>query len=206
MIDEKRFYEIEDLEDEQWAPIEGFPDYEISTYGRVCSYKGKNQFCDKEETPHLLKINNKKNNYCHINLWDQENKRKTLSIHRLVAKTFIPNSNNLPVINHKDENPSNNHIDNLEWCTTKYNINYGTRAEKEIKTKLKTGNCIPVKCLETGEIFYSQIEAERKLNICKGIVSKSIKNKRKYCGYTFEKVDPNSSELQNLISEKIFRK
>ena len=47
-------------------------------------------------------------------------------IHRLVAEAFIPNPSNLPVVNHKDENPKNNAVDNLEWCTTKYNLNYGT--------------------------------------------------------------------------------
>ena len=51
-------------------------------------------------------------------------------IHRLVAEAFIPNPNNYPIINHKDENPANNHADNLEWCTFEYNSNYGTCQEK----------------------------------------------------------------------------
>ena len=54
--------------------------------------------------------------------------------HRLVAETFIPNPDNLPCVNHKDENPSNNKLDNLEWCTVEYNNNYGTRKEKLRKT------------------------------------------------------------------------
>ena len=53
-------------------------------------------------------------------------KTKRFSVHRLVAKAFIPNPNNLPIINHKDENPSKNIVDNLEWCDNKYNCNYGT--------------------------------------------------------------------------------
>ena len=52
------------------------------------------------------------------------------SIHRLAAIAFIPNPNNYPEVNHKDENPSNNKIDNLEWCTAKYNVNYGTRNKR----------------------------------------------------------------------------
>lgn len=53
-------------------------------------------------------------------------KTKRFSVHRLVAQAFIPNPNNLPIINHKDENPSKNIVDNLEWCDYEYNNNYGT--------------------------------------------------------------------------------
>ena len=62
---------------------------------------------------------------------------KRYFLHRLVAEVFIPNPNNYPCINHKDENPSNNHADNLEWCTHKYNSNYGTCQER-IKKHRKT--------------------------------------------------------------------
>lgn len=53
-------------------------------------------------------------------------KTKPYLIHRLIAIAFIPNPNNYPCVNHKDENKSNNSLDNLEWCTYKYNLNYGT--------------------------------------------------------------------------------
>lgn len=56
-------------------------------------------------------------------------------IHRLVAQAFIPNPDNLPCVNHKDENPNNNNVDNLEWCTQKYNCNYGTRVDRIMETK-----------------------------------------------------------------------
>ena len=55
-------------------------------------------------------------------------------VHRLVAQCFLPNPDNLPCINHKDENPSNNNVDNLEWCTNEYNINYGTRTQRAAVT------------------------------------------------------------------------
>ena len=57
-------------------------------------------------------------------------KKKRVFVHRLVAEAFIPNPNNLPVINHKDENPLNNIVSNLEWCTVSYNNNYNKRNEK----------------------------------------------------------------------------
>jgi len=61
-----------------------------------------------------------------IELTDRDGDRKKFPVHRLVASTFIPNPNNYPQINHKDEDKTNNSISNLEWCTAKYNINYGT--------------------------------------------------------------------------------
>ena len=53
--------------------------------------------------------------------------KKRFSVHRLVAKAFIPNPNNFPVINHKDENPANNCVENLEWCTAAYNNTYNNK-------------------------------------------------------------------------------
>ena len=54
----------------------------------------------------------------------KDGKAKTYSLHRLLAEAFIPNPNNLPVVNHKDENPLNYSLDNLEWCTQQYNVDY----------------------------------------------------------------------------------
>lgn len=69
------------------------------------------------------------------------NKRKYYNVQRLVALAFIPNPNNLPQVNHKDENPLNNNVSNLEWCTAKYNCNYGNRNSKIYnKTSFKKGH------------------------------------------------------------------
>ena len=67
-------------------------------------------------------------------------KGKTLKkyVHRLIAEAFIPNPNNYPYINHKNENKLDNRIENLEWCTPQYNINYGTRNERAKKSLYKS--------------------------------------------------------------------
>ena len=58
-------------------------------------------------------------------------------VHRLVAEAFIPNPNKLPQINHKDEDKTNNHVDNLEWCTNKYNTNYGEKRKQKLSINAK---------------------------------------------------------------------
>lgn len=67
--------------------------------------------------------------YPQVNLY-KNGKAYLRRVHRLVAIAFIPNPDNLPMINHKDENPCNNVVDNLEWCDAKYNVNYGGGNEK----------------------------------------------------------------------------
>ena len=99
----------------EWKIIDGFTDYRVSENGNVYSIK-RNR---------ILKPYERKN-YLGVYLY-AKNKRQYKLVHRLVANAFIPNPDNLPQINHKDENPSNNIVDNLEWCTSKYNCNYGTR-------------------------------------------------------------------------------
>lgn len=114
---------------EIWKSLDflGYPDYEVSNFGRVKSLKR-----GKEKILHQGK--NKKN-YLHLELWEN-GKGKHFLVHRLVASAFLKNDNNLPCVNHKDENPSNNRVENLEWVTPKENTNYGTRNER-VSEKLK---------------------------------------------------------------------
>ena len=107
--------------------VNGYPHYSVNEEGQVFNNK----------TGRKLKQSIKKG-YCMVYLYN-ENGRKSFLVHRLVASAFIPNSDNLPEVNHKDENPLNNNVNNLEWCTSLYNSNYGTHNAK-IKKRMQENN------------------------------------------------------------------
>lgn len=107
---------------EIWNDIFGFEGkYQVSNYGRV-----KSKRC-------ILKPNLCDNGYYFVNLYDSNIRHHKKYIHRLVAETFIINPNNLPCINHIDEDKTNNRVDNLEWCDHTYNNNYGTHNERMLE-------------------------------------------------------------------------
>lgn len=119
---------------EMWAKIGGFNgEYEISSYGRVRSYKIEHNryHTGVQKRPHLLKTRKDKRGYIHIFL-NKNGKCVNYLIHRLVAQAFLPNPNNYPQVNHKDENKSNNKVENLEWCTKKYNLHYSNVCQKMV--------------------------------------------------------------------------
>ena len=116
-----------DLE-EEWCDIAGYEGkYQVSNKGNVRTFQKYRCM--------LLKQKNTQG-YMSVVLWNN-NKRKDVKVHRIVAEAFIPNPNNYPVINHKDENPSNNCVDNLEWCTQQYNVTYGSAIQKRIRSNSK---------------------------------------------------------------------
>lgn len=131
------------MKKEYWKPVldyEGL--YEVSNWGRVKSVKrlvksprGYRTVCER-----ILKSTKDSHGYLCVSL-HKEGKMKFVKIHRLVAEAFLDNTDNLPCVNHKDENPLNNVVSNLEWCTYKYNNNYGTArqrmAEKQSKSVLQ---------------------------------------------------------------------
>jgi len=105
---------------EIWKDIEGYEGkYQVSNLGNVRNNRG-NMY---------LKTHNK--GYLQIELSDGVNK-KTYLVHRLVALAFIDNPNNLPFINHKDENKQNNRVENLEWCDQSYNVRYSLAMQNNI--------------------------------------------------------------------------
>ena len=113
-----------------WKNIKGYEGlYQVSDEGEVRSL-GNNE-SRKEK---ILKPAYRGNGYLFVSLC-KNGKKKMFSIHRLVAEAFLPNSNNLPEINHKDENKANNCASNLEWCDRKYNVNYGTGKKRSAEKR-----------------------------------------------------------------------
>lgn len=116
----------------EWKPFCGGL-YLISDDGRVFSAR----------TAKVLKTSRTPQGYESIEININGEARKYF-VHRLVAEAFIPNPDNLPIVNHKDENPKNNRVDNLEWCTYKYNSNYGTCTERRLQHRVyETGEDHP---------------------------------------------------------------
>jgi len=117
---------------EEWRNIQGYDGYQVSNLGRVRSLdrwvKGKNDTM-RFIKGSILKLELTHRGYLQVSLY-KNGKQKRMLIHRLVAMAFIPNTDNLSEINHKDENPLNNCVNNLEWCTHDYNLHYGTHYEK----------------------------------------------------------------------------
>lgn len=145
---------------EVWKEIPGLPGYyQVSNLGRVVSLK---------HGVFYYKIYKYKTGYCYVCI-----ERKKYKVHRLVALAFIPNPDNLPQINHKNELKCDNRAENLEWCTAKYNVNYGTSIERRSRKRGKK-----VYCKETGQIYNSCKAAAKELNLdfshiakcCRGIL------------------------------------
>lgn len=152
---------------EIWKDIENYEGlYKISNTGKIKSTRNNIELKQR--------INNKGRYY--INL-SKNGKYKSFAVHRLVAKAFINNPNNFPDINHKDENPLNNNVTNLEWCTKKYNNNYGTRIERIVAKQNKpiiqydlNGNFIKKwNSIKEAQLFYNT-----------NVISQCCKHKKHY--------------------------
>lgn len=163
-------------EKEIWKDIEGYEGlYKISNMGNVKSLNYNHT--GKEG---ILKNYKDTGGYLFIGLF-KDGKRKNCIIHRLVAEAFIPNPDNLPEVNHKDENKSNNRADNLEWCSRQYNNTYNDRAKKAGKkiSKPVIGiNKVSGLILE----FPSAMEAERKLGVSNSSIIQCCKGKKNSAG------------------------
>ena len=155
--------------DEIWHDIDGYKGlYQVSNKGRVKSLKyGKER---------ILKPDWNAGGYLKVHLFKNAAAQDRL-VHRLVAEAFIPNPENKPQVNHKDENKFNNCVNNLEWSTAKENNNFGTRTERTSRKILQYS--------KSGEFireWQSAAEVERVLGIDNSNITKCCKGKRKYAG------------------------
>ena len=159
---------------EIWKDIEGYEGlYQVSDKGRVKSlWFGKERILKPVSCRGYLQVDLCKNGL-----------KKMCKIHRLVAMTFLPNPNNLPQINHIDEDKTNNNANNLEWCTAKYNHNYGT-INQRISEKMTNGKLSKPVLQYTldGELikeWRSTMDVERNLGYNQGYISACCNGKIK---------------------------
>lgn len=174
---------------EEWRDIPGYEGaYSASNMGRIMSLPrityGGRRWKGRILSQQIVK------GYYKTSLYGEHDK-KLVSVHRLVALAFLPNPNNYPMINHKDENPLNNNVDNLEWCNASYNVNYGTRIAKYAATRSRVSKGIiphpemqkPTAkiSLATGEIlcvYPSASEAARQCGLLESKISLVCNGKR----------------------------
>ncbi len=133
------------MEQERWTDITipGLDNkYQVSTMGQIkrLAYDVVSQRNGTEYIMHknemFVKLQNQK---YQIVMLMVNGKQKAFYVHRLVAQAFIPNPDNLPEVNHINEDKYDNRVENLEWCTRKYNINYGTGKERGRQTQVNNG-------------------------------------------------------------------
>lgn len=159
---------------EIWRDVKDYNgDYKVSNYGRVFSVKSNLYLSQK------VKVDG----YLTVKLYGG-GKSKREYVHRLVALAFVDNPQGLPQVNHKDENRENNNANNLEWCDSKYNNNYGEHKERVAKAHSK-----PVKCIETGKSFNSAKEAADFYNISASQINAIFRGRCKTAGgYHWERL------------------
>lgn len=171
--------------EEIWKDIEGYEGYyQVSNLGRVRSldrYITGNNGAIYLRQGQIKEIKPHHSGYLFVSLM-KNRKRKIMAVHRLVAEAFIPNPDNLPQINHKDEDKTNNRVENLEWCTGKYNCNYGTH-NKRVSDKLTNGKTSKEICQYTKEgilvrKYPSASEAARQFRGKQGNISQVCLGKR----------------------------
>lgn len=165
---------IEEKE-EIWKTIPEFPNYQVSNMGRV---KSLNYNRTRKEK--LLRFSKDKYGYLRVTI-SKEGVKKYVQVHRLVCEAFLQNPFNLPQVNHRNEDKTDNRIENLEYCDAKYNINYGTAIERRSKALINNPKrSKKILCVETGVVYPSTMEIERQFGFYHNQISGCCKGKYGY--------------------------
>ena len=157
---------------EEWKDVVGYEGlYQVSNLGNIKSFK-----IYKEGK--LLKPKFDKDGYREIGIRDSNGTRTFKRVHRLVAESFIDNPDNLKFINHKDDNPANNNVDNVEWCSIEYNNRYrftnGNASHKGSKSPVATiTEDVAIEIYKLGHSGkYTEPELAKMFNATRSIVNK----------------------------------
>lgn len=155
---------------EIWKPLRNFPSYNGSSEGRIMNIK----------TRRILKMYIGEKGYVQVCL-RKNNQQHTVKVHKVIAETFLGDYPGL-VVRHRDLNRSNNHIDNLEWCTR----------QEAIRDAFERGGRIPprgtrIRVIETDDIYDSIAECARRLGCCRSDIFKHLSGKLSHVsGFHFE--------------------
>lgn len=173
-------------EKHEFTPLNGYEhEYSIAKDGRILSLL----------TDQYVNTSVDSNGYLKVNLW-KDGKKCTKRVHILVAQQFIPNPDNLPVVNHKDGNKQNPDYTNLEWCTQQENVIHAHRTGLQTKTSDK------VVVRGDGRVYRSLTEAAAKNNITKSAISKVINGTRKSAGgWTWKEVKDATEIHENHTTD-----
>ena len=126
---------VKEYTNEIWKPVRGYEGmYEVSNYGNVRSMN-----YNHTGEVRNMKTETNKNGYKQVNLC-KDGKQKLPTVHRLVAQAFLPNPENLPQVNHINENKSDNRVENLEWTTREKNVRHGTGIQRSAEKRSKKVN------------------------------------------------------------------
>lgn len=177
---------------EQWKDIIGYEGYyQASNLGNFrsldCVRKMKNGV-ERQYYGKMLSTSVAHDDYLLVDLTDKDGVRKSLKAHRIVAELFVPNPMNLPIVNHRNENKKDNRAVNLEWCSVRYNLRYGTtqkrRAQKigwRVRQFTADGKYI--------KTFLTMRAASRILNLPMSGIYKAVLSGNAYKGFLFRKVE-----------------
>lgn len=161
--------------EEEWKDIEGYEGlYMVSNLGRIKSLIGWNgrKHVKREKILNPYRQQASKNYFRSVVKLHKKRKKKDFKVHRLVAEAFIPNPEDKPNINHKDGNPLNNRVDNLEWCTQQENITHAIETELNVRVIDTIDRDTLVRFLNNGCTYDEIAEI---LGVAKGTVFNYIK-------------------------------
>ena len=181
---------------EIWRDIDGYEGlYQVSNLGRVKSLKRK-VYAGRGRTrwqyERIMSSGKTNGNKYKIVSLFKDGKGKNFYIHRLVANAFIENPNNYKYINHKDENPSNNFVNNLEWCTAEYNNTYNNKHIRVLETRMKKHiGCRKIAKLDENDNilkeYISISQASKEMGVSNQAISDCLRGKQKHsAGYKWK--------------------